>query len=218
MEVKEKLGRRDPLCVNVNKVYDWIVESSTSSTTVPVIDLPIPLAADATDMEVNCILTNSAGLPLPLNTELEVTETSPRVDHQFTIGGRPVVLQQVSFTKTLYVLLKITGVVPETGTPFVITTNPISFTFMETAFLCAPAGTLLAVRVSNFNSLSVVERDETAAITGFGLNISICQSIQTIAPVTVELDAHHCRPRPPVMESCGKPEVPQDCNRVFPMD
>lgn len=207
---------RENLCVNAEKVYDWVIQESTGSTTVPLSRLPIPLPADATNVAATCILTDSTGVPLPVNTEVNVTEAAPREDRQFNVNGALVTLQRVTFSKILYVVLEITGVDPATGSQFLITTAPSPFHFIESEFLCAPEGTSLVIRISNFACLTIINRNETGAITGFGLEIFVCQSIQTIAPVTIELNAGFCSPRDLLIEHCANPIIPPQCPRVFP--
>jgi hypothetical protein len=204
------------MCINAEKVYDWVVQGSTGSTTVPVASLPVALPAGATNVVVNCTLTDSTGIPLPINTAVNAPEVAPREDRQFRVDGVIITLQQVTFTKVLYVVLEVSGVNPATGTQFLITSAPIPFTFMETEFLCAPAGTSLLVRISNFSCLPIINRDTDGAITGFGLQILVCQSIQIMAPVTIELNAAFCSPRSLLAEQCANPVMPAQCPGLFP--
>lgn len=207
---------QENLCVNVEKVYDWIIEESTGSTTVPVATMPLALPVDSTDVVADCILTDATGAPFPINSEVSVTEVAPREDRQFEIDGALVTLQRVTFSKVLYVVLKVSGVDPETGTPFIITSLPRPFNFVESEFLCAPAGTSLIVRISNFTCLTTINRNETGAITGFGLRIFVCQSIKTFAPATIRLSADFCNPRELLTEQCANPIMPPQCPTIFP--
>ena len=52
---------QESLCVNINKVYDWVIEESSGSTTIAVGNLPIEIPADATNVVARCILTDSEG-------------------------------------------------------------------------------------------------------------------------------------------------------------
>ncbi|HLS54330.1 MAG TPA: hypothetical protein VK031_10165, partial [Tissierellaceae bacterium] len=203
---------------NVDKVYDWIVEESTGTATIPIGEFPITIPVDATNVKVKCMLTDELGNPIPINSELDVMETSARQDHRLKVGGMSVTLQRVSFTKTLYAVLEVRGVDPATGNQFLVTSDAIPFNFFETALLCAPAGTNLLVKISNFDCLTFVTRNEAGEITDFGLNISICQSIQTVAPVTVEMEANLCNPRREIIEHCATPGLPGDCSAIFPED
>lgn len=126
------------LCVNAEKVYDWILGESTGSTSIPVAALPIPISAGSINLEVNGILTDVNGTPIQDNVAIDIEEVTPRQDRQFEVNGELVTLQRVVFRKAHYVVLEISGVDPDTGTPFMITSNPTPFNFIETAFLLAP--------------------------------------------------------------------------------
>ncbi|HZK34128.1 MAG TPA: hypothetical protein VFD33_02305 [Bacillota bacterium] len=216
MSSKTNCVNQENLCANINKVYDWVIEQSTGSTIIPVDELPIDLPEDATNVEAQCTITDSEGTPLPPNTEVAITEISPREDRQFDVNGTLVTLQRVTFSKVVYVVLEVTGVDPATGSLFLITTDPVPFTFLETENLCAPAGTTLVVRISNFSCLSVINTDVDEVITGFGLEVAICQSIQSVAPATVELGASFCSPRDLLTEQCPNPAMPPQCPVIFP--
>ncbi len=208
---------QENLCINTDKVYDWIIEEGFGSTTLLASNLPVALPAGATNVQVNCILTDATGTPLPINTELDVTEVAPREDRQFVVDGTPVTLQRVTFRKTVYIVLEVTGVDPATGSQFLITSNPFPpFNFLETAFLCAPEGTSLVVRISDFSCQTVINRNDAGDITSFGVSITVCQSIQTIAPVTIEVAAEFCTPREQITEACTNPTIPPQCPTVFP--
>lgn len=207
---------QETLCINTEKVYDWVMEESSGSTTIPVGPMPTPLPAGALGIETNCKLTDETGTPIPLNSTVPVTESAPRQNQQFEVGGTTVTLQRVTFTKTLYVVLAITGTDPTTGMQFMVNSDPTPFTFVEIAYLCAPPGTSLVVRISDFSCLTVIEQDGEGVITGFTLNITACQSIQSVAPVTIELGAGFCAPREALTETCAGPSIPPQCPAVFP--
>lgn len=216
--MEEKTLHNGPraLCVNIEKVYDWIVEQATGSTTVPLGAFTPAIPAGATNVTVSCFLSDSNGVPVPTNSQLSVVETAPRQDREFEVRGRQVTLQTVSYTKTVYAVVEVSGVDPATGNHFIISSTPRPFTFLETAYLCAPAGTSLVVRVSDFDCLTVIQRNADGDIIGFALSIFLCQSIQTVAPLTVELCAETCRPRRPLTETCGRPDAPPGCPGIFP--
>ncbi|MFO1446350.1 hypothetical protein KDN24_24730 [Bacillus sp. Bva_UNVM-123] len=210
------------LCINTNKVYDWILEETTVSQTVLAATLALPaaiaavLCLPAALVKITPIVTDAAGNPLPLNSEVDVTESLPRVDRQFEVDGALVTLQRVSFTKTVFVVLEISGVIPATGIPFLVRTPVIPFSVNESAFLCAPAGTELLVRISDFEAQSIVNCDAAGVFVSIGLSIVVCQSIQTVTPVTLELTAGFCSPREPLFENCPSPTIPPQCPVVFP--
>ena len=221
MSNKTFQGSQELLCINTEKVYDWILEEATSSQTIPVSRLGIPAAIlavicnPAAHTTINCILTDSMGRALPLNSEITVTELGPRIDRQFEVDGALVTLQRVSFTKTVFIVLEFSGVTPATGVPFIFTTEPIPFTITETAFLCAPPGTTLVVRLTDFECQTVLNC-AAGALVSVGVTLLTCQSIQTVTPVTLELTADFCAPRETLIESCPTPLIPPQCPVIFP--
>lgn len=216
MSTKSQAATPGPLCINAEKVYDWILGESTGSTLIDIGDLPTQIPAGAINVEVNCILTDASGTPLPLNIEIDIDEVAPREDRNFEVNGEPVILQRVILSKTIHAVLEIRGVDPATGTQFLITSDPIPFNFIEIAHLCAPVGTSLVVRITDFSGLTVINRDVGDEITGFVLQLFICKSIQTISPVTVEIDAGSTMPREVLAEQCINPAIPPQCPTIFP--
>ncbi|HLR20787.1 MAG TPA: hypothetical protein VK087_02150 [Tissierellaceae bacterium] len=202
--------------INAEKIYDWIVGDATGSTNILVGDLPIALPANATNVDANCILTDEDGDPIPVNTVVDIEEITPRQDRQVDRQGEIITLQRVRFRKTLYAVLEVSGVNPGTGNLFLITSDPIPFNFVETAFLCAPEGTTISVRISDFSCLAVINRDDTGAITDFDIELFTCQSIQSITPISINVPADLSTPREELVEQCGAPISPPQCNTVFP--
>ncbi len=207
---------QETLCINIEKVYDWVIEESSGSTSIPVGSLPIALPAGITNVETTCILTDASGAPIPINSKVDVTESAPRQNQQFEVGDTTVTLQRVTFTKTLYVVLEVSGIDPSNGMQVTVKSDPVPFTFIEIAYLCAPPGTSLVVRISDFTCLTIIRRDTEDEITAFVLDITACQSIQAVAPVTIELGAKFCTPRDTLTEKCVGPMIPPQCPVVFP--
>ena len=222
MDIKPLQQPTELLCINTNKVYDWILEEATASQTILAATLALPAAIAAVLclptalVKITPILTDVNGIPLPPNSEVTVTELQPRVDRQFEVDGALVTLQKVSFSKIVYVVLEISGVIPATGVPFLVQTLPLPFTVNESAFLCAPAGTQLLVSISDFEAQTVLNCDAEGVFVSIGLSIVVCQSIQTVSPVTLELTASFCSPREPLFENCPRPTIPPQCPVVFP--
>lgn len=223
MQEKPLRGAQELLCINTEKVYDWILEEATVSRTLAIGDLgTLPVGVDGAILcdplariQITPMLTDATGAPLPLNSEVTVVESLPRIDRQFEVDGALVTLQRVTFTKTVYVVLEISGVNPTTGTPFTFRTPPIPFVVTESAFLCAPAGTTLVVRITDFEAQTIVNCT-AGAFVGLGISIVVCQSIQTVTPVTLELTAEFCAPREALIENCPPPLIPPQCPIVFP--
>lgn len=212
MQIQQEL-----LCVNTDKVYDWVISQTNVNTNVTVADigtLPVdPCAAAVTNLTTECFLTDSAGNPLTLNSVVPVTETRDREDRSFVIDGTEVVLQNVAFQKNLNLVIEFTGL--NGTTPFVERSLPIAIEIPESIFLCAPEGTDLIVRLSDIEC-NVVLNCTGTALTSVDVTLNLCQSVQTTANVTVELVADFCQPREVLTEQCPTPTIPPQCPVLFP--
>lgn len=216
METNVQIRPHHHICINAEKVYDWIIEEGSGSTSVPAGSMPTALPVGATNVTATCYLSDASGAPMPLNTAVSVTENTPRTDKQFEVNGCTITLQEVNFTKTLYAVLQVECVEPVAGNRVLLTSNPLPFTFLESVILCAPPGTYLVVRISGSSCTTMIRRNTEGNITGFAVSISVCQSIQTVAPVTIEVPASMCQPREPLHDKCGNPIMPPTCPVVFP--
>src|SRR5690625_6253651 len=70
------------LCINAEKVYDWVILQATIDNNVLAADLgPLPIdpcAPTVSNLTTNCFLADVNGNPLPLNSEIPVTEVGDR--------------------------------------------------------------------------------------------------------------------------------------------
>ncbi|HLR71999.1 MAG TPA: hypothetical protein VK085_11310 [Pseudogracilibacillus sp.] len=205
------------LCINTDKVYDWVVLQANINNTISAADigaLPVdPCDAAVTNVTTDCYLVDAAGNPLPPNQEIAVVETSNRQDRTFLVDGEHVLLQKVSFQSTVNVVVEIRGL--NGTTPFVEQTRPIPVEIPESIFLCAPEGTDLVVRLSDIECNVVLNCDGTT-LGSVGISLNLCQSVQTVTNVTVELPADFCEPREAFTEHCSTPVIPAQCPVVFP--
>ncbi|WP_433749092.1 hypothetical protein [Falsibacillus pallidus] len=225
MQAQPLRGAQELLCINAEKVYDWVILQSSDSTTITPgasgltgIGLPAgfnPCASGIEDLAVSCILTDASGNPVALSSPDAVTfeEIGTRTSQQFVVDGALVTLQDVSWIKSVYVVLEFTGV--SGVTPFIITSDPILFEIPESAFLCAPEGTDLLIRLTDFSCRTRVNCTGTT-LTSLDIFINVCQSVQTFANVTIELEAEFCQPRDIINEQCPNPVIPPQCPVIFP--
>ncbi|RDI42182.1 hypothetical protein [Falsibacillus pallidus] len=220
MQAQPLRGAQELLCINAEKIYDWVMLQSSESMTVtsaaPDGDALInPCSPEVTNLEINCILTDSSGTPVSLSSPnaVSIQEIGTRESQQFIVDGAVVTLQNVSWIKSFYIVVEFTGVLGVT--PFVYRREPILFEIPESAFLCAPEGTDLLVRLTELNCRTrlncLVEEAYTVDIF-----ITVCQSVQTFADVTIELEAEFCQPRDIINEQCPSPAIPPQCPIIFP--
>ncbi|UJW58364.1 hypothetical protein HXZ66_13560 [Bacillus sp. A116_S68] len=215
---KEPKPTEELLCINAEKVYDWVILQASDSQNVlagAIDPLAVNICAGTvTDLTARCFLVDPVtGDPLEPNAEIDIEEIGERETRRFIVDGKKVTLQRISFIKTLSVVVEFSGV--DVTTPFVVQTQPITFEFPETVFLCAPEGTRLIVRVTD------VECSANANCVGEVLQsidilLSLCQSVQSVADVTLEITADFCEPRDILIEQCVAPSIPKQCPSIFP--
>lgn len=218
MKTSNLTGGQELLCINTEKVYDWIVNEATFDLTIN--DLPLPLNP-VTGEQLEC-----ADIDLDTVTcEVEPAEVDPivilnRVDQQFVIDGAEVTLQLVNIRKnfevTIFVDLVDTlgGATVEVGT--------VDFTRCEQVILCAPEGTDIDVTYTDFDcfvcqAICDTTTTDTPDELDVTLTVRLCQSIQSTFPVTIEVTADFCEPRDILpFPACPTPVMPPQCPVVFP--
>ncbi|MDQ6600737.1 hypothetical protein [Bacillus salipaludis] len=207
MKVKNLSGGQELLCVNVDKVYDWVTSQASVNLPGTTITFPAgvadPCAAGTNILDITAEVTVGA-----------VTEVGDRVNRTFIINGAEVTLQRVTIVKSLSIAVTVSALTA-LGAQITVTGVPIPATVTESYFLCAPEGT--AINVSAYDTESSVSG---ACVAGVGLVVDIaaviCQSIQVTAPVTIELTADFCAPRENIIAACPAPAIPPQCPVVFP--
>ncbi|MCP3030154.1 hypothetical protein LF817_02230 [Halobacillus sp. A1] len=204
MQAKNLSGGQELICMNVDKVYDWIVNEASFEINIVDEDLPDDVECDDFDVaDVTC----------------EVTPTSvdilSRENRTFLIDGVETVLQLVSIRKNFTVTI----VIPTTGG--IIEEVELDYSRCEQVVLCAPEGTEVDVTFTDADCfICTFECDpgDTAVDASFDASISVnlCQSIQSTFPVTVEFLAEFCEPRDILPTPCPAPVRPPQCPVVFP--
>ncbi|SDM76326.1 hypothetical protein [Sediminibacillus halophilus] len=218
MESQSLQGAQELLCINTEKVYDWVILQANVSQNVLAAalgTLPIdPCGPTVSNLTTTCYLVDPVtGEELDLNAEIPVDELGEREDRTFVIDGALVTLQRVTFTKPLSVIVEFSGL---TGTtPFVEISDPIAIDIPESLYLCAPEGTRIAVRLSDLDC-SVNVNCTAGALVSVDIVLGICQSVQSLADVTIELEADFCQPRDVLVEQCPTPAIPPQCPVLFP--
>lgn len=217
MEIQPKQIDRELLCVNTDKVYDWVILQSNVNTNVLAADLGglsiDPCGAAVSNLTTECFLTDAAGNRLGPNNVIDVVETKDREDREFVIDATEVILQNVSFQQTLYLVIEFSGL--NGTTPFVEQTAPMAIEIPESLFMCAPEGTDLVVRITDIEC-SVRLNCTGTTLTSVDVSLNICLGVQSIANVTVELFADFCQPRDVLTEQCPTPVIPPQCPVLFP--
>ncbi|OIK09664.1 hypothetical protein [Bacillus sp. MUM 13] len=205
------------LCINAEKVYDWVILQNTRSQNIlaAALGLDINVCA-ASSLSTRVFLVDAEGNPLPPNAEVTVLEPGDREERTFVIDGALVTLERVTFLKTFFVAIEFKGILGTT--PFVDVSKPIAIEIPESLFLCAPDGTRLAVRISDLECAVRLNctAGPTPTLTSIDLTLTTCQSVQAVADVTIEVKAEFCQPRDILSEQCPTPAIPPQCPVLFP--
>ncbi|WP_099364756.1 S-Ena type endospore appendage [Fredinandcohnia onubensis] len=166
-----------------------------------------------------CFLSDEKGNPLdPYEHESikceEQIDEYPRENVEITLqNGKKVTLQKITVLKSGFITVK-----------FLNSKNKIcmvcTFPFLEyeTFHLCAPEGTTLKCEITDFECKVKIlphTKKDTNCIK-VQIFIQICQSIQVIGEVKVEVSGVLCNPREEIKDTinCPPPAVPEVCPMV----
>jgi hypothetical protein len=213
MQEKKLCEGQELICINVDKVYDWIVKEKsfdifpTGAISFPGI-LPTTTLVGAS---VSCEVTPAAMNPIVITN---------REDRPFCIDGKTVILQQLNIQKNFDLTISV-----HLANGLVLTSMSIPVTRCEQVTLCAPEGTDVAITYTDLDCFvctpGTLVIDLTArniTFTGLTISVATCQSIQSTFPVTVEFLADFCEPRDELPTACPAPLRPKQCSVVFPDD
>lgn len=216
MQADNLAGGQELLCINTEKVYDWIINEATFDLNL--LDLPLPLNP-VTGAQLTC-----ADIDLDTVTcTVEPAAIDPvvildRIDQEFVIDGATVTLQLVNIRKN-FVVTVFVDLLPELGGA-TVEVGSVEFSRCEQVILCAPEGTDIDVTFTDLNCfVCTVDCTTTTTIDTLDLTVSVrlCQSIQSTFGVTLELVAEFCEPRDILpIPPCPAPTLPPQCPVVFP--
>jgi hypothetical protein len=210
MQEHKPSHEQELICINVDKVYDWVVKdmSFEFSPTSPIAFPGLPAGTSVAGASVTCQVIPTTDNPVVIMN---------RENRTFTIDGKSVCLQQLTIQKNFTVTICIT--LP-TGTVFTSTSFEISR--CEHVVMCAPKGTSVDVTYTDLDCFVcstgafVNNGDGTITFTNLSLSVAVCQSIQSTFPVTVEFCADYCEPRADLPFACPPAVRPSNCSVVFP--
>lgn len=204
--------KQELICINVDKVYDWIVKdmSFEINPTTPFVFTGLQNGTDLNDATITCRVVPSENNPIVI---------MDREDRLFTIDGAKVCLQQLMIKKnfTLTLFLKING--------SVYSSQDIDVSRCEQVIMCAPKGTDVEVTYTDLDcfvcstgELTYEDINGSTVVTFGNLSISVnvCQSIQSTFPVTVEFVADYCEPRAELPFACPPASRPNPCPVIYP--
>lgn len=214
---------RELICINVEKVFDWIVKDLSFEFS-PNHPIKFP-GLDKHDHDhlhkavVTCHVVPAKHNPIVILN---------RENRTFTIDGKPVCLQQLTIQKNFKVTICITL---SNGRSF--TSEPFEISRCEHVVMCAPKGTNVEVTFTDLDCFVCStgdlhihrdhhhehdhNHDHEVKFSNLTISVAVCQSIQSTFPVTVEFLAEYCEPRAELpFSSCGPIVRPDNCSVVFP--
>ncbi|MBM7573684.1 hypothetical protein [Aquibacillus albus] len=218
MQADNLSGGQELLCINTEKVYDWILNEATFDLSLNDLDLPVnPVTGDqleCDDIDLDTVSCTVAP------TEMDPIVVLDREDQEFVVDGALVTLQLVNIRKNFEVTISV-DLVPELGGN-TVEVGTAEFTRCEQVILCAPEGTDIDVTYTDldcFVCTATCDAGTTTEVDELDVTVTVrlCQSIQSTFDVTLELVADFCQPRdilpfPP----CPAPTIPPQCPVVFP--
>lgn len=207
---------RELICINVDKVYDWIVKekafdiSPSGPFTFPGLMMDTGSPSIFRNAVVTCKVTPALVNPVIIMN---------REKRPFNIDGETVYLQHLHLRKTFSVVLVLCL---ENGNEY--QSLPVEYSRCEQVTLCAPTGTEIEVKYTSLECFVcstgeiVQDQMDPTVVTFDDLTISVvsCQSIQSTFPVTVEFLAEYCNPRADLPTACPTPVRPSQCSNFFP--
>lgn len=203
---------RELICINVEKVFDWIVKDLSFEFS-PNHPIKFP-GLEKHDHEhlhgavVTCHVVPAKNNPIVILN---------RENRTFTIDGNSVCLQQLTIQKNFMVTICITL---QNGRSF--TSEPFEISRCEHVVMCAPKGTNVEVTFTDLDCFVCstgelhMHHDHEVKFSNLTISVAVCQSIQSTFPVTVEFLADYCEPRAELPFSCGPTVRPKNCSVVFP--
>ncbi|MEY9977727.1 hypothetical protein [Lysinibacillus sp. RC79] len=200
---------QEQICINVDKVFDWIVKemSFDFSPTGPITFPGVTPTTNLTGAVVTCKVVPATTNPIVILN---------RENRQFSINGETVCLQNLTIQKNF--ILTIVVCLPN-GTMF--TSNTIPLSRCEQVTLCAPKGTDVEILFTDLDCFvcttgTLTAGTGTITFSALTITVSVCQSIQSTFPVTVEFLATFCEPRAELPFACPGVVRPAQCPAVFP--
>lgn len=198
------------ICINVDKVYDWVMKENTFDylPTGPITFPGVTPTTPTTGANVTCEVTPATTTPVVILR---------RENRQVTVDGEVVCLQLLTIRKSFNVVFVLT-----LPTGVVFRSTPILVSRSEQVILCAPEGTDVTVTFTELDCFissqgTFVPGTGTVTFTGLVVTIMTCQSIQSTYPVTVEFLADFCAPRADLaIGACPLPVRPLQCPTIYP--
>lgn len=168
--------------------------------------------------KTKCFLSDSCGNPLdPTVPGSIICEELQEENGRKNVGamlpnGQFVVLQKVKVLKRGFVTVEFFD---EKGDIWKKCTIP--FSEIETFFLCAPIGTVLNCKITDFDCETYIIPSLDSEWFEMIIFIKICQDIRILGEVKIEVVGNFCEPRRAIeiKKTCSAPIPPSQCFSTF---
>ncbi|MGN8647354.1 DUF3992 domain-containing protein [Gracilibacillus sp. HCP3S3_G5_1] len=138
------------------------------------------------DCKLICFLSDEKGKPVDSLECREITQTKGRPDVPVTLpNGEKALLQKVKVLKKGFITVQLKN------KNKVCKICTIPFKVVEELILCAPLGTFLQCKVTDFECKAYFSND----CKKINIEIFFCQQIQMVANVNIEVETILCHPR-----------------------
>ncbi|WP_228275669.1 BMQ_0737 family morphogenetic spore coat protein [Gracilibacillus oryzae] len=160
---------------------------------------------------VSCFLADENGIPLDpfdpssnLCTEGILTQSRKDVDIVLP-NGEIAALQNINIRKAGFIVVQVTNGIDT------CVSEPIPFCKVENVLLCAPEGTDINCRITDFRCYAVVHC-QNGFYQSVEIFLDICQEIQSVTETVIEITGNFCSPREQLIRNrCPLPIMPPQC-------
>ncbi|RPF52151.1 hypothetical protein [Aquisalibacillus elongatus] len=211
MKNENLAGGQELVCINTEQVYDWIINDAT-------FDINITAAGLVDIVDCESILVDDITCTVTPAEEGAVEEID-REDRTFNVDGTDITLQVITLRKNFDVLLEIPYDVDGTVE---VEEFLRTYSRSEQVILYAPETTDIEIDFTNEEcfivSFDCFGGDVDPVTFDAVISVRLCQSIQAVYDVTLELVADLCQPREELIlptGTCPAPVVPEQ-SQLFP--
>lgn len=164
--------------------------------------------SDSPSYEVNCFLSDMEGNQLDASSEnaiccVEQSDPENRTHIETMVSGKKIILQEVDIVLKGFITIQFIDEMGDVGGECTL-----PFWEAETVYLCAPVGTSIECKLSDFKcKVNFVEF--CGCCVELSIRISICLSVFATSPATVHLKGKYCEPRSGNFQiSCPEQSIP----------
>ncbi len=202
-------------CISVDKIYDWVTIETNQIQEIPIPPTQLVPIEAALDDGHQLLITGNIDLPDGVDSSIVSI-----VRKIIIIDGQPVEVGCTQILKTVTINVNVYDITVGGIEP--IATFSSTFQILERAGLCFPepfTSDNIILNVLNAQALSL----SAVPVNGnLVFEIGICQELQVLTRVSLEILARFCEPRDNTIDcgnsifGCSVPAFPTQCPIIFP--